>query len=352
METAGGLPKGFETWTDYTRYALESIQVQSPVGPRADEAKQAEWRPQSLVDRKRALGIDFGPRFCGVALSMGGVTSVPLGTLKTGEDWKDLAIKIAQMASTRRVKDIVIGQALEKDGTEGRIGRIARHFANILADTTLLMLGGHVSIFLWDERFSTLHAALRLSTRPRFDGTAFKAWIDGRRGLSVNAKALLDAEAARAILEHWLQKDPATEQLNKELSERISPSREACVSYLKYRKVRARLPRPPQPKEPAGEGVESFEWLDRNRDGDASYEEYKRTAEVDSWRLKASDYWGESHMDYLKGKQERLREEELKRERAERLKARAAESDDPFQKAIESKIVQNQEVYSKYLSGN
>jgi len=122
------------------------------------------------------------------------------------------------------------------------------------------------------------------------------------------------------------------------------------VSYLKYRKVRARLPRPPQPEEPAGEGVEGFEWLDRNRAGDASYEEYKKTSEVDSWRMKASDYWGESNIDRLKDKQEKLREEELKRERAERLNARAAESEDPFQKALESKIVQNQEAYSKYSS--
>lgn len=60
-----------------------------------------------------------------------------MGTLRTGKDWKELAIKIARIASTSRVKellpskaalldmlceDIVVGQPLERDGSEGKIG--------------------------------------------------------------------------------------------------------------------------------------------------------------------------------------------------------------------------------------
>eukprot|EP00971_Amphidinium_carterae_P157309 3118610-Amphidinium_carterae.1 len=72
---------------------------------------------------------------------------------------------------------------------------------------------------------------MRLVTRPRFDGALFKTWLDGQRGLDSNAKALLDSEAARAILEHWLEKDPTTEELNKERSERVAPSKQALDNH-------------------------------------------------------------------------------------------------------------------------
>eukprot|EP00933_Yihiella_yeosuensis_P044412 TRINITY_DN39532_c0_g1_i1.p1 TRINITY_DN39532_c0_g1~~TRINITY_DN39532_c0_g1_i1.p1 ORF type:complete len:180 (-),score=15.66 TRINITY_DN39532_c0_g1_i1:27-566(-) len=80
------LPKGFETWSDYTRFALKEVKVMGPIAPGPDETKAPSGRPSQLVDRKRALGIDFGPSFTGMALSLGGVNTMPMGTLKTGTD--------------------------------------------------------------------------------------------------------------------------------------------------------------------------------------------------------------------------------------------------------------------------
>eukprot|EP00913_Durusdinium_trenchii_P014674 g13767.t1 len=380
------IPKGFESWSDYTRYALEGIKVNGPVGPTADQAKNKDYRPTSLVDRKShggakwqeprgidgvaihlaihkmqanavdgcpgshstgredkdardpcegilsspwslatrhaaylsrlpakarghgssqdafgvspgqcrkhhhsvcldtgmgkvrgaggSMGVDFGPSFVGLALSLGGVNTMPMGTLRTGEDWKELAIKIAKIASTQRVKDvrtlkrtkslthchvqhrerregrqdIVVGQPLERDGSEGKIGKLVRYFVQVLADACLLMLGNEVTVYMWDERFSTTYAAMRLGNRPRFDGEAFKRWITVRQGLNWGAKALLDSEAMA-----W----------DGELSERVAPSREACMRYLKYRKVRAALPpaKDLQPEEPR---KEAWEWYDRH----------------------------------------------------------------------------------------
>merc|ERR1719215_1388380 len=114
-------------------------------------------------------------------MSMGGTNTIAMGTLETGTDWKDTAIKIAQMVSTRRARDVVIGHPLEKDGTEGQIGTLVRHFAQLVADASLLLLGGNTTVFLWDERFSTTYAAMRLTARPRFDSAAFKNWLDGQR---------------------------------------------------------------------------------------------------------------------------------------------------------------------------
>ena len=130
-----------------------------------------------------------------------------------------------------------------------------------------MLLGNEVTVYMWDERYSSTYAAMRLGNRPRFDGEAhgskliyyifciifwyelkssvlfdralrslerlgqaFKRWITVRQGLNWGAKALLDAEAARAILEHWLSKDDRSEIINKEL-QRLRTRVETAVSF-------------------------------------------------------------------------------------------------------------------------
>ncbi|OLQ06479.1 putative Holliday junction resolvase [Symbiodinium microadriaticum] len=315
------IPKGFDTWTDYTRYAVESIKVHGPVGPSADEAKNPAYRPISLVDRKRSMGVDFGPSFCGMAMSLGGVNTMPMGTLRTGQDWKQLAIKIVKIASTYRIKDIVVGQPLQKDGSEGRIGKLVRYFVQILADTCLLMLGNEVTVFMWDERFSTQYAAMRLANKPRFDGSMFKKWITAKIGMNWGAKGLLDSEAARAILEHWLSKDENTEIINKELSERIAPSRQACIRYLKYRKVRAMLPEVEEgpPEEPAGPGKEGWEWYDRHPGSyDLDEDSHERAVEAFRDYMGGLDGFGDKEYEFQK------REDRRAKNRADNERVKAA----------------------------
>lgn len=360
------IPKGFETWSDYTRYALEGIKVNGPLGPTADQAKNKEYRPMSLVDRKRSMGVDFGPSFVGLALSLGGVNTMPMGTLRTGQDWKDLAIQIARIASTQRVKDIVVGQPLNRDGTEGKIGKLVRYFVQILADACLLMLGNEVTVFMWDERFSTTYAAMRLGNRPRFDGEAFKRWITVRQGLNWSAKALLDSEelidvgpltihvcrclqAARAILEHWLSKDDRSEIINKELSERVAPSREACMRYLKYRKVKAMLPQPTmdsQPEEPAGPGREAWEWYDRHPDSyEVDEEQHQSATTAFNDYMKGLDGFGEKERELEKmAEQRRQRNAENRRIRKKRRK-----SENAAREALQDKMEEVQEDYRKNL---
>lgn len=338
------IPKGFESWSDYTRYALEGIKVNGPVGPTADQAKNKDYRPTSLVDRKRSMGVDFGPSFVGLALSLGGVNTMPMGTLRTGEDWKELAIKIAKIASTQRVKDIVVGQPLERDGSEGKIGKLVRYFVQVLADACLLMLGNEVTVYMWDERFSTTYAAMRLGNRPRFDGEAFKRWITVRQGLNWGAKALLDSEAARAILEHWLSKDERSEIINKELSERVAPSREACMRYLKYRKVRAALPpaKDLQPEEPAGPGKEAWEWYDRHPESyEVDEEEHQSATSAFNDYMAGLDGFGDKERDAEKRRGERrtARREERRVRRARRASDREAEE------VLQERVDQSQKDY-------
>jgi len=315
----GAPATGHQTWTDYTRYAL-GIEDHGPGAegqPGAAQAREGKGEGRSmkqLVERSRALGIDFGPKFTGMALSLGGVNTIPMGTLQTGEDWNALALKIAQMASTRRARDIVVGQPLEKDGTEGKISALVRHFSQILADATLLVVGTNCSVYLWDERFSTTYAAMRLVTRPRFDSGAFKSWLDGQRGLSFSAKALLDAEAARAILEHFLEKDPSTEVINKDMSERVSPSRAACRAYLEWKKKP--LIQAARPKEPAGPGKEGWEWDDAHPwDEEISPEDYMAQAENFSHYMEGSDNFGDRTAEWEVRSKRRAEDKQIDAER-------------------------------------
>lgn len=318
-------PEGFESWTDYTKHALR-------VEDRFEEEGYQGMTPDisaSLMDRRRSMGIDFGPQFVGLSLSLGGVNTVPLGTLKTGQDWQETALKIVQMASTRRVKDIVLGLPLETDGTEGRIARLVRHFGQILADASLLVLGGEVTIFLWDERFSTAYASVRLITKPRFDGGAFKSWLDGQKGLSVGAKSLLDAEAARTILEHWLEKDPMSGHINKERSERVPPSKEACLEYLKWKK--RKLLRPRRPAEPAGPGKEGWEWADLHPEDElVTEEDYEQRREAFSRYKEGMDNFGDRDSDLEK------RRKQTAQERARDARAQNAQDQDAAKGALRS----------------
>jgi len=319
----------FKTWTDYTKFALGvEDRYEDPLKMKGG-SKVPDAVP-SLVDRNRAMGIDFGPQFTGLALSLGGVNTVPLGTLQTGDDWKETALKIVQIVSTRRVKDMVVGMPLEKDGTEGKIANLVRHFSQILSDATLLVLGPNVTVYVWDERFSTAYAAVRLITRPKFDGAAFKSWLDGQRGLSFGAKALLDAEAARTILEHWLEKDPNTETLNKERSERVAPSKEACLAYLQW--IRRKLLRPLQrPQEPAGPGKAGWEWADLHPETELlDPEEYmRRKADFDRY-MKGMDQFG--NRDYeLSVRKQRQQEEKERDRRVEEL-----QDDSPLREAFKA----------------
>eukprot|EP00929_Paragymnodinium_shiwhaense_P014066 TRINITY_DN121942_c0_g1_i1.p1 TRINITY_DN121942_c0_g1~~TRINITY_DN121942_c0_g1_i1.p1 ORF type:complete len:498 (+),score=87.14 TRINITY_DN121942_c0_g1_i1:53-1546(+) len=313
------VPLGHQTWTDYTRYALGIEDYGPGSDPNTDQSRvsgKAGQQTPFWLERNRALGVDFGPEFTGLALSLGGVNTMPMGILQTAEDWASVTLRIVQIASTRRVRDIVVGFPLEKDGTEGKIAKLVRHFSQMLADSALLVLGPNCTVHLWDERFSTTYAAMRLVTRPKFDSAAFKTWLDGQKGLAFGAKSLLDAEAARAILEHWLERDPETEQINKERSERVMPSREACMAYLKWKKrplLKARRPR-----EPAGPGKEGWEFDDQNPgSNNLTPEEYMAQTEKFNKYMDASDHFGDRWYEYQARKEERKEERKLDQLRAE-----------------------------------
>lgn len=81
----------------------------------------------------RALGIDFGERRIGVAISdLEGTYALPCETLERRDDATAMAA-IAAIAEREEIAWIVVGEPLRSDGTAGPPALRARRFASRLA---------------------------------------------------------------------------------------------------------------------------------------------------------------------------------------------------------------------------
>lgn len=130
-----------------------------------------------------AIGLDFGERRIGVAVSdPGGRIARPLLVVERSSLRDDMA-RIAELARSRRAQKVIVGLPLNLDGSAGAAARRARRFASALGRELDL------PIALWDERLTTVEAerALLASDRSR-----------QRR------KEVRDAVAASLILQSYL----------------------------------------------------------------------------------------------------------------------------------------------------
>ena len=129
----------------------------------------------------RTLGVDFGLRRVGLALS-GGFAPLPLNVLPCNDDasaFEDIARRSARIAVGEGASQIVLGMPLNAAGEEGEQANVTRTFASMLA-----LAAAPLPVFLWDERFSTAEARLRM--------TAY-----------ASTAGALDAVAATVILEDF-----------------------------------------------------------------------------------------------------------------------------------------------------
>ena len=139
--------------------------------------------PQSGGVGTRTLGVDFGLRRVGLALS-GGFAPLPLNVLPCDDDdaandFQDIARRSARIAVGEGASQIVVGMPLNAAGEEGEQANVTRIFAS-----TLAFAAAPLPVFLWDERFSTAEARLRM--------TAYSSTAGD-----------LDAVAATVILENF-----------------------------------------------------------------------------------------------------------------------------------------------------
>ncbi len=104
----------------------------------------------------RILGVDFGDRNIGLALSdVLGLTAQPLSTYRlTNRDDADRRF-FRDLVAKQAIKEIVVGFPLRMDGTSGTRAEKTRIFARWLEKTVGL------AVVFWDERLTT-HQALRV----------------------------------------------------------------------------------------------------------------------------------------------------------------------------------------------
>ena len=139
----------------------------------------------------RALGIDFGERRIGLAISdPEGRLAVPLATLMRRSDRVAVA-QIAEIAGREGVARLVVGEPVSLDGSRGAAADRARRFGAKLAARTGLPL-----TFV-GEALTTVEAGARLRA----------AGVDPRR-----EPGRLDALAAQILLQEALDRPDRTGQ--------------------------------------------------------------------------------------------------------------------------------------------
>jgi putative Holliday junction resolvase len=134
----------------------------------------------------RVLGVDLGDVRIGVAISDDARrVAVTLGTVHVGRPPGELKA-IAGLVRENDVAVVVVGLPLSLDGSRGPRAGLAEAFAEGLRAIV------PVPVELHDERLTTVEAERGLRA----------AGVPGR-----DRRAVVDAEAARILLQSWLETD-------------------------------------------------------------------------------------------------------------------------------------------------
>jgi len=129
------------------------------------------------------MGIDYGDRFIGVAVSDElFLTAQGLTTLRNSGDHRVLN-DIAELARQYGVTEVVVGLPKNMNGTIGPRGQLAEAFADSLRETLSL------PVVLWDERLTTMSA----------QRTLIEADVSRKK-----RKAVIDQMAAALILQNYM----------------------------------------------------------------------------------------------------------------------------------------------------
>jgi putative Holliday junction resolvase len=133
----------------------------------------------------RSLGIDFGEKRIGLAISdPGGRLAVPLATLERRNDRSALR-QIAEIAQREGVGRLILGEPVDLHGNRGPVAERVRRFGERLAELTGLPVE-------WvDEALTSVEAAQRLR----------QAGVDTRR-----EPGRIDAVAAQILLQDALDR--------------------------------------------------------------------------------------------------------------------------------------------------
>ncbi|MBK1667227.1 Holliday junction resolvase RuvX [Rhodovibrio sodomensis] len=129
---------------------------------------------QHLSAKARLMGLDFGDKTIGMAVSDRGRTvASPVGTIQRTKFTADARALSAAIAE-RSVKALVIGLPVGLNGQEGKRCQATRQFArNLIAEA-----GYTLPIAFWDERLSTAAVERVLSDEAEMAGHKHKQHLD------------------------------------------------------------------------------------------------------------------------------------------------------------------------------
>ena len=134
----------------------------------------------------RYLGVDFGERRIGVAVSDEEARlAVPVGVVERRDDYQAIG-ELRDIARDREVGALVLGRPTQVDGRLGATANRVRRFGERLA------LACHLPLFVVDEALTSSEARRLL----RQAGS-------GRR----HRRKAIDALAARIQLQEWLDQE-------------------------------------------------------------------------------------------------------------------------------------------------
>ncbi len=154
-----------------------------------------------MSDTGRILGIDFGLKRVGIALSD------PMGIIAQGIDTlsndSSLLGRILDTVEKMSVTKVVVGKPLKLSGKEGDSAIAASGFAQKLRERLSHENLGEIEVVEWDERFTTTIAQ--------------KTQIElGMKKKYRQNKVNLDRAASQLILQSYLDSHPRNaEPLNK-----------------------------------------------------------------------------------------------------------------------------------------
>ncbi|MEM7828200.1 MAG: Holliday junction resolvase RuvX [Candidatus Aenigmatarchaeota archaeon] len=139
------------------------------------------------IDTMRILGLDFGSKRIGAAISDElCITAQPLKSI-TITDPNDAIEEISNIINKFQIKEIVIGLPLNMNGSAGEAAKRVIKFAETIQERFSL------PVFLWDERLTTtqaekllINAGLkRIKRRSKIDRLAasliLQGFLDSRR---------------------------------------------------------------------------------------------------------------------------------------------------------------------------
>lgn len=134
----------------------------------------------------RVMGIDFGRRRIGVAVSdVTATLASPLTTLKRRAGKRPPLRRLLELADRHEVRLVVVGLPLDPDGRENDWTAEVRDFGRRVGERSCLPVEFH------DERYSSVEAVARLRSV-------------GLPKAKREDKARIDAAAATVILQDWL----------------------------------------------------------------------------------------------------------------------------------------------------